>query len=226
MSAESTDYSTNQSATGLSDTIEEEAKQYIAAERGWDRVVKYLIRKNSVNSDYYPERALIHQAVGLGAATTFFIASYFGSRNSYNTFIEVNRASAYSTKFTAERAAMDASVFGGLKQGMLYGGKTCLFIASFLSVSQALTVYRNKTSPLNYMIGGACTGALMRFHIGPRHLVAGSIIGSLIGVAAGALVYPIAKLTGETQEEIHMQRVCDMLRERRHLHAVSTNTSK
>ncbi|PNI54048.1 TIMMDC1 isoform 6, partial [Pan troglodytes] len=69
------------------------------------------------------------------------------------------------------------------------------------TVNTSLNVYRNKDALSHFVIAGAVTGSLFRINIGLRGLVAGGIIGALLGTPVGGLLMAFQKYSGETVQE-------------------------
>lgn len=55
---------------------------------------------------------------------------------------------------------------------------------------------------LEYIIGGAATGAMYKFNLGLRGLAAGAIVGGALGTVGGAISLLILRSTGMTMEEV------------------------
>ncbi|XP_075704465.1 complex I assembly factor TIMMDC1, mitochondrial, partial [Rhinoderma darwinii] len=68
-------------------------------------------------------------------------------------------------------------------------------------VSAGLSAYRDKVVVSNFAAAGAVTGGLFRLNLGLRGLAGGSVIGVLLGVPAGALIYGLQTLAGEDLRE-------------------------
>ncbi|KAI2531005.1 translocase of inner mitochondrial membrane domain containing 1, partial [Homo sapiens] len=69
------------------------------------------------------------------------------------------------------------------------------------TVNTSLNVYRNKDALSHFVIAGAVTGSLFRINVGLRGLVAGGIIGALLGTPVGGLLMAFQKYSGETVQE-------------------------
>lgn len=68
-------------------------------------------------------------------------------------------------------------------------------------MNTGLTVYRNKNALSHFAIAGAVTGGLFRVNLGIRGLVAGGIIGALLGTPMGCLMMALQKYCDETVQE-------------------------
>lgn len=76
-----------------------------------------------------------------------------------------------------------------------------MFVTVFNTVNTGLNVYRNKNALSHFVIAGAVTGSLFRINLGLRGLVAGGIIGALLGTPVGSLLMALQKYQGETIQE-------------------------
>lgn len=57
-----------------------------------------------------------------------------------------------------------------------------------------------------YSAGGFLAGAMYKFPMGPKAMVAGGLGGAVLGTAAGAISVGVMKLTGTTTEELRYLR--------------------
>nr|KAF6478651.1 translocase of inner mitochondrial membrane domain containing 1 [Molossus molossus] len=76
-----------------------------------------------------------------------------------------------------------------------------MFVTIFNTVNTGLNAYRDKNALSHYVIAGAVTGSLFRISLGLRGLVAGGIIGALLGTPIGSLLMALQKYYGETIQE-------------------------
>lgn len=76
-----------------------------------------------------------------------------------------------------------------------------MFVTIFNTVNTGLNVYRNKNALSHFVIAGAVTGSLFRINLGLRGLVAGGVIGALLGTPIGSLLIAIQKYCGESVQE-------------------------
>merc|ERR1719312_132304 len=70
-----------------------------------------------------------------------------------------------------------------------------------MSVSQSLACARNYINPLDHALAGGVMGAVYRFNGGPKGMVGGGFVGSLLGLQGGIAFWLLQYATGETVEE-------------------------
>lgn len=103
--------------------------------------------------------------------------------------------------------------------------ETFNFLIIFSGLSTVISRFRDKSGVLEYSVGGLLTGALYKFSLGPKGMLAGGFFGGLIGTIGGLVLfisskasgitmddaYSLAKLYFETKDtQLHgAQRVCD-----------------
>ncbi|GCB77699.1 hypothetical protein scyTo_0017643, partial [Scyliorhinus torazame] len=69
------------------------------------------------------------------------------------------------------------------------------------TVSTGLSVYHDRNLLRHYSAAGAVTGGVFRMNLGVGGFLAGTAIGALMGVPAGALILAMQKVGGETVRE-------------------------
>ncbi|XP_052014718.1 complex I assembly factor TIMMDC1, mitochondrial isoform X2 [Apodemus sylvaticus] len=116
-------------------------------------------------------------------------------------YIEQSQAEIYHNRFDAVQSAHRAATRGFIRYGWRWSWRTAVFVTIFNTVNTGLTVYRNKDALSHFAIAGAVTGGLFRINLGVRGLVAGSIIGALLGTPMGSLLMALQKYSGETVQE-------------------------
>lgn len=52
-------------------------------------------------------------------------------------------------------------------------------IRCFRLITTSISVYRGKSSILEYLVGGGVTGALYKFSMGPRGMLVGGALGNI-----------------------------------------------
>ncbi|XP_073889488.1 complex I assembly factor TIMMDC1, mitochondrial isoform X2 [Macaca fascicularis] len=116
-------------------------------------------------------------------------------------YIEQSQAEIYHNRFDAVHSAHRAATRGFIRYGWRWSWRTTAFVTIFNTVSTSLNVYRNKDALSHFVIAGAVTGSLFRINLGLRGLVAGGIIGALLGTPVGGLLMAFQKYSGETIQE-------------------------
>ncbi|KAG7263673.1 hypothetical protein CRUP_031972 [Coryphaenoides rupestris] len=114
----------------------------------------------------------------------------------------------------AVRSSHNAAIRGFIRYGLRWSWRVAAFVMLFNSVSTGLSVYRDRDALSHYVAAGALTGGLFRINLGVRGLVGGTLIGTVLGLPAGALVVGMQTVAGETlrdrsrrerQERYHVQ---------------------
>lgn len=145
------------------------------------------------------------QFVKEGTMGSFIIAAAYGayheSAKIYRIFLEQNKYTMFQHPREAQRALQDRVVLAMLQGGWRMGWRFSLVSATFLSVTQSLTVIRNSINPLDYAAGGMAMGAVYRFNMGPRGMVGAGMAGAIYGFGTGIIVTGIQLLAGESVEE-------------------------
>ncbi|XP_033624034.1 complex I assembly factor TIMMDC1, mitochondrial isoform X2 [Fukomys damarensis] len=117
-------------------------------------------------------------------------------------YIEQSQAENFHNRFDAVQCAHRAATRGFLRYGWRWSWRTAAFVTVFNSVNTGLTAYRNKNALSHFVVAGAVTGSLFRINLGLRGLVAGGIIGALLGTPMGSLWMVLQKYCGETVQEM------------------------
>merc|ERR1719323_1028019 len=124
-----------------------------------------------------PELEMVWQ----GTVLSFLAAGCYGawqeSAKIYRIFIEQNKYTMFQHPREAQRALQDRVVLAMIQGGWRMGWRFSLVSATFLSVTQSLTVIRNSINPLDYAAGGMAMGAVYRFNMGPRGMVGAGMAG-------------------------------------------------
>ncbi|XP_034370664.1 complex I assembly factor TIMMDC1, mitochondrial isoform X1 [Arvicanthis niloticus] len=168
-------------------------------ESGWDRL-RQLFTKDEQQRfpkeiDYICRAAVSAGIIGwaYGGIPAFIYAK--------KRYIEQSQAEIYHNRFDAVQSAHRAATRGFIRYGWRWSWRTAVFVTIFNTVNTGLTVYRNKDALSHFAIAGAVTGGLFRINLGVRGLVAGSIIGALLGTPMGSLLIAFEKHSGETVQE-------------------------
>ncbi|XP_024917953.1 complex I assembly factor TIMMDC1, mitochondrial isoform X2 [Cynoglossus semilaevis] len=166
---------------------------------GWDRL-KELFTKDEFKR--YPEEISNVIKSGLVAALAGMIygglPAGFHARQNY---IQKNQAEIYTCNVDAVRSAHNAAIRGFIRYGFRWSWRVAAFVTLFNSISIGLEVYRDKVSLSNYAAAGAVTAGLFRLNLGLRGLVAGTVIGTFLGLPTGALILSLQSLSGESVRE-------------------------
>ncbi|XP_035005902.2 complex I assembly factor TIMMDC1, mitochondrial [Hippoglossus stenolepis] len=166
---------------------------------GWDRI-KDLFDRNVTQR--YPEE--LTNVIKSGAVAAFAGLIYGGlpaARHARQRYIQNSQAEIYTSRVEAVRSAHNAAIRGFVRYGWRWSWRVAAFVTLFNSVSTGLSVYRDKYTLSHYAAAGAVTGGLFRLNLGLGGLVAGTIIGAVLGIPTGALIVSMQSLAGETVRE-------------------------
>ncbi|KAL0600386.1 Complex I assembly factor TIMMDC1, mitochondrial [Plecturocebus cupreus] len=168
-------------------------------ESGWDRLRELFLKDEQQKLS--KELADICKA----ALTAGIIGMVYGGVPAFvhakQRYIEQSQAEVYHNQFDAVQCAHRAATRGFIRYGWRWGWRTAVFVTIFNTVNASLNVYRNKNAVSHFVIAGAVTGSLFRINLGLHGLVAGGILGALLGTPVGSLMMIVQKYCGETVQE-------------------------
>uniref|UniRef100_A0A8C6KJ46 Complex I assembly factor TIMMDC1, mitochondrial n=1 Tax=Nothobranchius furzeri TaxID=105023 RepID=A0A8C6KJ46_NOTFU len=166
---------------------------------GWERIRDLFDRDETMQ---YPEELTnIMKNCFVGAVAGFLYGGLPAARFARQRYIQVSQAEVYRGRVDAVRSSHHAAIRGFLRYGWRWSWRVSLIVTLFSSVSTGLSVYRDKDVLSNYVAAGVVTVGLYRLNLGLRGLVAGSVIGAVLGVPTGALILGLQRLMGETFRE-------------------------
>ncbi|XP_068575898.1 complex I assembly factor TIMMDC1, mitochondrial isoform X1 [Cebidichthys violaceus] len=166
---------------------------------GWDRI-KDLFDKDVTQR--HPEE--LTNVIKSGVAAALAGLLYGGlpaARHARQRYIQLSQAEIYTSRVEAVRSAHNAAIRGFVRYGWRWSWRVAAFVTLFNSVSTGLSVYRDKYTLGHYAAAGAVTGGLFRLNLGLGGLVAGTIIGAVLGIPTGALIICMQSIAGETARE-------------------------
>uniref|UniRef100_A0A8C6EH06 Complex I assembly factor TIMMDC1, mitochondrial n=1 Tax=Moschus moschiferus TaxID=68415 RepID=A0A8C6EH06_MOSMO len=168
-------------------------------ESGWDRLRELFVKDEQQRTskelqDIY-KAALSAGIIGwaYGGIPAFIHAK--------QRYIEQSQAEVYHNQLDAVQSAHRAATRGFIRYGWRWSWRTAMFVTIFNTVNTGLNVYRNKNALSHFVIAGAVTGSLFRLNLGLHGLVAGGIIGALLGTPVGSLLMALQMYCGETVQE-------------------------
>lgn len=166
---------------------------------GWDRI-KDLFERHP--SQKYPEELTnVIKSGAVAAVAGFLYGGLPAARHARKRYIQMSQAELYTSRVDAVRSAHNAAIRGFVRYGFRWSWRVTAFVTLFNSVSTGLSVYRDKHTLSHYAAAGAVTGGLFRLNLGLGGIVAGSIIGAVLGIPAGFMVISMQALSGETIRE-------------------------
>nr|XP_020447870.1 complex I assembly factor TIMMDC1, mitochondrial [Monopterus albus]XP_020447872.1 complex I assembly factor TIMMDC1, mitochondrial [Monopterus albus] len=168
-------------------------------DRGWDRIKELFDR--DVTQRYPEELTNVIKSGIVAAFTGFLYGGLPAARHARQRYIQISQAEIYTSRVDAVRSAHNAAIRGFVRYGWRWSWRVAAFVTIFNSVSTGLSVYRDKYTLSHYVAAGAVTGGLFRLNLGMGALVAGAVIGAVLGVPTGALIISLQSLAGETVQE-------------------------
>ncbi|XP_025332371.1 complex I assembly factor TIMMDC1, mitochondrial [Canis lupus baileyi] len=169
------------------------------AESGWDRLRDLFVKDEQQRTSKELEN-IYKAAVSAGIIGWAYggIPAFIHAKQRY---VEQSQAEVYHNRFDAVQSAHRAATRGFIRYGWRWSWRTTVFVTIFNTVNTGLNVYRNKNALSHFVIAGAVTGGLFRINLGLHGLVAGGIIGALLGAPVGSLLMAFQKFYGETVQE-------------------------
>ncbi|XP_027623728.1 complex I assembly factor TIMMDC1, mitochondrial isoform X2 [Tupaia chinensis] len=148
-------------------------------ESGWDRLRELFVKDEQQRTSKELQN-IYRAAVSAGIIGWAYggIPAFIHAKQRY---IEQSQAEMYHNRFDAVQSAHRAATRGFIRYGWRWSWRTTVFVTIFNTVNTGLNVYRNKNALSHFVIAGAVTGSLFRINLGLRGLVAGGVIGALLG---------------------------------------------
>lgn len=166
---------------------------------GWDRIKDLFER--SPTQKFPEELTNVIKSGAVAAVAGLFYGGLPAARHARKRYIQLSQAELYTGRVDAVRSAHNAAVRGFVRYGFRWSWRVAAFVTLFNSVSTGLSVYRDKYTLGHYAAAGAVTGGLFRLNLGLGGLVAGSVIGAVLGIPAGLMIISMQTLSGETIRE-------------------------
>ncbi|KAK7893414.1 hypothetical protein WMY93_022566 [Mugilogobius chulae] len=156
---------------------------------GWDRITDLFERHPSQK---YPEEITnVLKSAAVAAIAGLFYGGLPAAREAKQRYIQVSQAEIYTGRVDAVRSAHNAAIRGFVRYGWRWSWRVAAFV----------TLFKDKSTVSHYAAAGAVTGGLFRLNLGLGGLVAGSLIGSVLGIPAGLMIISMQSLSGETARE-------------------------
>ncbi|XP_018009309.1 RPII140-upstream gene protein [Hyalella azteca] len=150
-----------------------------------------------------PQLTIIKEVTFMGG----FYAALFGgvthAQDAYIRFLRTNQATPFENPHTARRLMYDRVMIGFCKGAWMHSWRIMVFSSSFLFISCAIPAYRGKHSIFDLTAGSAMAGMLYKFKHGPKPMVAGALLGALLGTQASLLAAGLLSLAGLTLDDIY-----------------------
>lgn len=166
---------------------------------GWDRIKDLFDR---APTQKYPEELTnVIKSGAVAALAGLFYGGLPAAHHARNRYIQVSQAEIYTSRVDAVRSAHNAAIRGFVRYGWRWSWRVAAFVTLFNTVSTGLSVYRDKYTISHFAAAGAVTGGLFRLNLGLGGLVAGAVIGTVLGIPAGLMIISMQSLSGETIRE-------------------------
>lgn len=166
---------------------------------GWDRIKDLFDR--DVTQRYPEELTNVIKSGVVAALAGMIYGGLPAARHARQRYIQASQAEIYTSRVDAVRSAHNAAIRGFVRYGWRWSWRVAVFVTLFNSVSTGLSVYRDKYTLSHYAAAGAVTGGLFRLNLGLRGLVAGTVIGAVLGIPTGAVIISMQSLAGEPTRE-------------------------
>jgi complex I assembly factor TIMMDC1 len=138
----------------------------------------------------------------MGLFCGIMYGGFVESKKAYTNFMDRNQATAFESHVEAKKKLQESMVLSFGRGGWKLGWRIGVFATTYVAIATSISVYRNKYTIFDYIAGGAITGALYKWKLGPRGMIAGFVVGMCLGTLAGSGTILLLKLTGTSMEEI------------------------
>ncbi|OWR50935.1 hypothetical protein KGM_207571 [Danaus plexippus plexippus] len=136
----------------------------------------------------------------------FFIGASLGgfikSRDAYLHFIQNNQATIFHSTFEAKKKLQDYVTISFAKGAYHWGWRLGIFTGIFSLFVTSISVYRNRSSLSDYIVGGSLTGAIYKANLGPTAMLVGAGVGGVLSAMGGVLILGLLKISGLSMDDI------------------------
>lgn len=116
--------------------------------------------------------------------------------------MNTNQATTFQSHFDAKKKLQNQVTINFARGAFKWGWRLALFTSSYVGITTIISVYRGKSSMVEYVTAGTVTGAAYKFNLGLRGILVGGGLGGALGSVAGGLSLLILNATGMTMEEV------------------------
>jgi len=148
-----------------------------------------------------PELNLVYQSSMTATLVGGMAGAYHESKKMTQIFLEKNKHEMFRHPREAQASLQDRMIIAYFKGFTKLGSRMLLLSFTYTAVAQSMACIRNYVNPLDHMLAGATMGAIYRFNMGPKGMVGGGVLGSLLGLQGGLVFWLLQYITGETVEE-------------------------
>lgn len=152
---------------------------------GWDRL-RLMYTKDEFGN-LSPEMSAVLQTSFLSLFVGFVYGGFKASKEAYLDFIERNQATIYENVFDAKRKLQNHVTVNFGRGAFHWGWRLAVFCGSFQLFLTTIATYRGQASVMDYVASGLIAGSLYKFQHGPRGMIVGGTVGSVLGLFAGSL---------------------------------------
>ncbi|KPP63865.1 CC001 protein-like [Scleropages formosus] len=166
---------------------------------GWERIQELFHREEM--QPYSEEVTNVVKSAVAAAMLGMVYGGLPAARHARERFIQQSHAEVFQSRMDAVRSAHNAAIRGFIRYGWRWSWRVAAFVTLFNTMSMGICVYRDEYAVSHYAAAGAITGGVFRLNLGLGGVMAGSAIGAMLGVPAGAVIMAMQKLAGETIRE-------------------------
>nr|CAD7586282.1 unnamed protein product [Timema genevievae] len=173
--------------------------------QGIDEIVSKEIIKNNDIIEFgvsSPELHSVFQSGFLGTTLGVLMGGFYRTKNTYLNFIERNQATVFRDHLEAKKKLQDQVTINFAKGAFYWGWRIGLFTSTYVLITTSISVYRGKSSILEYLAAGCITGSCFKMNMGVKGMVVGGLLGSALGGLAGGFSLAIFKITGTSMEDV------------------------
>jgi len=148
-----------------------------------------------------PELSSVIASVKLATLIGAGYGMYTESRRITKKFLDTHKHEMFKHPREAVASLQDQALLAYFKGGSRWGLKLFILSFSYVSVAQSMACIRNYINPLDHALAGAVMGAIFKFNMGPKGMLSGGVVGSLLGLNGGLMTWLLQYASGETVEE-------------------------
>lgn len=177
----------------------------LPGETGWDRVK--MIFELDEWGQKHPNLDFTFQGVMMGFFVGSAVGGFQAAKQATDQFIQRNEAAKFYTDLDAKRRLNDHVFYSAYRSAFKWGWRTSLFTGVYLFSLTFFSTYQNSTKISHYVGAGALTGTLFKFRMGPRAMLVGGGLGSVLGLIAGGLTTGMFWVMGSSLDEMNYWRL-------------------
>lgn len=175
-------------------------KEETKEQTGWDRL--WLMYTKDEFDNVSPEISAVLQTSFMSLFVGAVYGGFKASRQAYEDFIERNQATVYENMFDAKRRLQNHVTINFGRGAFHFGWRLALFCGSFQLLLTSIATYRGNTSVMDYVASGMIAGSVYRVQLGPRGIIVGGVVGSILGLFAGSLSQFLLSFYDSSYEEV------------------------